>query len=185
MRKLQDAARALAKCEELAREEGAEQFFTVDFFLYFATICDELGYTDRCLEKVEQAMALSPEDPVCENFYGYVLADHSRELDKAEDFINRALESEPDNYAYVDSLAWVYFRKERYGEALIEINRALRLCENYPDPEILAHAGDIYAATGFMILAERYWRSALQEDYAHPEQVKVQLEELSGNKASK
>jgi len=157
----EQAAEAIAMAEGAALKAKNADFFTVDFYLFFATLCEDLGYTDRSLEKIEKAIALEPTDPVCANFKGYVLADHGREFDLAEELVLKALEAEPRNFAYLDSLAWVYFRQERYREALVEINKALRESTRTPDPVILDHAGDIYAANGLLPLAQTYWQGAL------------------------
>ena len=160
----EDAAKALALAEEAALESEDSDFFTVDFYLFFATLCEDLGYTDRSLEKIEKAVALEPTDPVCANFKGYVLADHSRDLDLAEELVLKALEAEPRNFAYLDSLAWVYYRQQRHREALIEINKSLRESTRIPDPVVLDHAGDIYAANELWVLARTYWQAALASE---------------------
>jgi len=161
LKRTEDAAKALAQAEALALKSENTSFFSVDFYMFFATLCDDLGYTERSIEKIRKALELDPVDPVCANFLGYVLADSNQDLDEAEKWVGIALAAEPENYAYLDSIAWVYYRQKRYAEALVEINRALRLAGREPDPVILDHAGDIYAANGLWLLARRYWRAAL------------------------
>ena len=174
----QEAAKALAEAEAAAVKEGKQDFFTVDFYLYFATLCEDLGHTERSLEKAAKALELDPADPVSANFMGYVLADHNRDLPAAEKWVQLALGAEPDNYAYVDSLAWVYFRQQRYGEALVAINRALRLSGREPDPVILDHAGDICAANGLWLLAEKHWREALVSGATTATEIREKLEQI-------
>ncbi len=159
--RLQETAKALATAEELARKAKREAFFTIDFYLFYAAVCEDLGYTDRGLDKVKQALELDPDDAASANFLGYVMADHNRDLPAAETWVLKALAAEPENYAYLDSIAWVYFRQKRYGEALVQINDALRLSTREPDPIILDHAGDIYAANGLWVMARTYWNAAL------------------------
>jgi len=45
-------------------------------------------------------------------------------LPEALKLINKALEQEPENGAYVDSLGWVYFKQGRIKEAIEQLERA-------------------------------------------------------------
>ncbi len=159
---LKKAARELALAENAARSAGNEHFFNVDYYLFYATLCEDMGLTDRAIEEANKALKLKPDDPVSLNFVGYVMADHNRELDKAERLIRRALEADPENVAYLDSLAWVLHRRKRPRQALDAMNRCLRLGGDEADPIILEHAGDIYAANGCPLLARRFWWEAIE-----------------------
>ncbi len=56
--------------------------------------------------------------------------------------ILQAVEAEPDNAAYLDSLGWVLFRLGRFDEAVVQLEKAAAIDE--PDPVILDHLGDAY-----------------------------------------
>jgi len=159
---LKKAARELALAEDAARKVKNEHFFGVDYYLFYATLCEDMGLTDRALEEAGEALKLRPSDPVCLNFVGYVMADHGRELEKAEHLVRRALAAEPNNVAYLDSLAWTLFRRKRFRRALEVMNRCLRLGGDEADAIILDHAGDIYAANGFQLLSRSLWWKALE-----------------------
>lgn len=194
MGKLEEAAREIALAEAAAKkaislvEEGmrkarTDAFFNVDFYLYYAALCEDMGYYDRAIERARKAIEIAPESPVCANFLGYVLADHDRDLEEAEKLIALALDADPDNVAYVDSMAWVYYRQKRFTEALVEINRCLRLGGREADSVILDHAGDIYLANGLLLLARRYWWEALAEDPKEKDAARVRekLDEHGGS----
>ena len=46
-----------------------------------------------------------------------VLFDHGQQLDEAIRLVKRALELEPENPSYQDSLGWAYFRQGNAAEA--------------------------------------------------------------------
>lgn len=71
------------------------------------------------------------------NFLGYMYADRNVKLDEAEELIDRALEIDSQNYAFIDSKAWVLYRKGKYKEAYKYMQEAYRL--NPDDPEIIEH----------------------------------------------
>jgi len=155
------AYRAARLAASTAVNEKETDFFNVGFHLYFAGLCEEANRIDEAVEQAGKALALEPDNPVCLNFIGYVMADHNQELTKAEQFILRAVAAEPENMAYLDSLAWVYYRQKRYAEALPVILDAVRHSEEFVDSVILDHAGDICAKNSLDLLARRYWREAL------------------------
>ena len=53
-------------------------------------------------------------------------AEHNLHLDEAEEMIGRALQLDPNNGAYLDSLGWVFYRKGKYDDALKELLRAVQ-----------------------------------------------------------
>jgi tetratricopeptide (TPR) repeat protein len=65
-----------------------------------------------------------PEHAPTLNYLGYMLADRGERLDEAVGFIKRALEAEPDNASYLDSLGWAYVRMNRLDLAEDPLRRA-------------------------------------------------------------
>jgi tetratricopeptide (TPR) repeat protein len=85
-----------------------------------------------------------PDDAAVSNFYGYLLAEMNKDLDRAEDLVMQALAQEPDNGFFRDSLGWVFFKRGEFERAVVELERAI---EHTPDDAvILEHLGDAYAA---------------------------------------
>ena len=86
-----------------------------------------------------------------------------KDLDKAEDLIRKALEGEPQNGYYIDSLGWVFYAKGEYGRAVEELERAAAIVGN--DPVILEHLGDAYTAVGrYREALDSYEKSKSIED---------------------
>ena len=86
-------------------------------------------------------------------------ADRNENLKEAEEFVRRALKVDEDNPAYLDSLAWIQYRRGEFKEALKIQLKALEHSEE-PDPEILMHLGEIYIALDDSKRAQKYLKQA-------------------------
>lgn len=51
-----------------------------------------------------------PDNAQALNYVGYTLADDNRDLPRALDLLNRAVELSPETDYMLDSLAWVHYR---------------------------------------------------------------------------
>jgi Tfp pilus assembly protein PilF len=102
-----------------------------------------------------------PLDGGITNALGYTLADHKRELPRAEQLIREALAAQPDNPALLDSLGWVLYRRGQYVTALPQLARAFRLLH---DGDVGAHWGEALWAAGQKPAARSTWQRALAAD---------------------
>lgn len=167
-RKQGDLERAYAdmkKAAEGAQATKDDSFFSTGYYFTLALICETTGRVDEAIELCRLAYQREPDNPACANFLGYLLADHNRELEYACELIDQALAKEPDNIAYLDSRAWVYFRQGRFLEAMMVIAELMqRDVDAYDEDGVIAdHAGDIFAANGYQRLAAIYWGLALEK----------------------
>ncbi len=148
---------------------------TTEVCLFAATLCEEQGQIDQAIEYARRAVEQDPDDPSACNFLGYLLADHNRDLDTAAELITKAVAAEPDNDAFLDSLAWVRFRQGRFDEAHAAMNRALTAGLPAVDGVILDHAGDIADALGLHHLATWYWNRALTAGVPNASAIRTKL----------
>ncbi|MGH9610329.1 MAG: tetratricopeptide repeat protein, partial [Bryobacteraceae bacterium] len=95
------------------------------------------------------------------NYLGYMLADRGVRLEEAQRLIKEAVKLDPDNYAFLDSLGWVYYRLNRLPEAEHELARSVKLFSK--DPTIHDHLGDVYFKQGKIQQAIAQWKSSLQD----------------------
>jgi hypothetical protein len=79
-------------------------------------------------------------------------------LDEAEKYILKAVEMEPKNGAYLDSLGWVHYRQGKVEESLLEIKQALKYMNN--DGIIWEHLGDIFSVLSSTQNAWHCWKTA-------------------------
>jgi len=87
--------------------------------------------------------------------------------------IQKALEKQPENGAYLDSYAWALFRLGKLKEAETQIRKALKT--RIKDAVIYEHLGDILDASGKKEEAKTEWKKALELDPQN-EKVKQKLE---------
>lgn len=123
--------------------------------------CDKV---DKARHDLEQLMEQNEDDADVLNAYGYLLASHGQAYDKAANYIRRALEEQPENPAFLDSLGWVCYKQERLEKAQRYLRKAHELADG--DPEIAAHLGEVLWRLGKRDKARRIWHQALS---AHPD----------------
>ena len=109
--------------------------------------------------ELRAAIRLAPGSAEAFNYLGYSLADRGERLEDSVQLIKRALEIDPHNGAYLDSLGWAYFRLGRAEEARTALEQAVR---EFPrDATVLEHLGDVHAALGDNASARAFWQRAL------------------------
>jgi len=130
--------------------------------LSLSNIYVQVGDVAKAEEPLEQILDEFPEDIGAMNDLGYLWADQNKNLELALGMIRKAVEAEPENRAYRDSLGWVYYRLGRFNEAVAEMEKAATVekGEDEPDGVIFDHLGDCYAAAGRKDDAKKAWTRA-------------------------
>jgi Flp pilus assembly protein TadD len=100
-------------------------------------------------------------------------------LDKALEYIKRAVELRPEDGYIRDSLGWVFYKMGDNERARKELEAALTMAPD--DPTLNEHLGDVLRATGSLEKArERYERAlALFGEDGGKERVRQKLKELA------
>ena len=123
--------------------------------------------------ELRAAIRLAPGSAEAFNYLGYSLADRGERLDDSVGLIRRALEIDPHNGAYLDSLGWAYFRQGRTEDARQALEQAVR---EFPrDATVLEHLGDVHAALGDTASARAFWQRALDAGPAAREELEKKL----------
>jgi tetratricopeptide (TPR) repeat protein len=156
-RRYSDAEEAARKAESFASEPNDNEMA----WLLLGAVYDKQKQYDKAEDEFKKALNINPKNAQVLNYYGYMLADRGIRLDEAQDLIQRAVDQEPFNGAYLDSLGWVYFKQNKLDEAESMLRKAV---EREPhDPTIRLHLGDVYAKQGRMDLAATEWEKSLNE----------------------
>lgn len=93
------------------------------------------------------------------NYLGYMWADRGENLPRALELIRKAVDLEPSNGAYLDSLGWVYFRLNKLDKAEENLLAASTL--NPDDATVEEHLGDLWEKKGDLAKARESWKRAL------------------------
>ncbi len=134
------------------------------YYFYLAVAYEKLNEIDKSIDSLRQAIKYNQNSARSFNYLGYLYADKNFNIDEAYTLIKKALEIEPDNGAYLDSLGWVYYRKGDYNLALKNLLLAEeRLDEtSNPDPVVYDHLGDTYIKLNNKNKAIFYWEKSLK-----------------------
>jgi tetratricopeptide (TPR) repeat protein len=158
---------AVATFEEALHEAQLDQdddVINAKFYFNYGAAAEQAGLYDKAADLLRKSIARDPANSAeaC-NYLGYMWADHNMNLDEAETMIRRALESEPNNASYLDSLGWVEFRKGKFDQALTDLLRAAKTADR-DDPVIFEHIGDTYLKLNRVPEALEAWQKALTLD---------------------
>ena len=114
----------------------------VDYLAQIAILEFELASNkedviDKVIVKFEKALK-TIDNPMYQNYLAYILIDYDKDINKGIKLVKRALKKEPDNLAYIDTLAWGEYKanncEEAYKQMKIVVDKA-----GLEDSEIKLH----------------------------------------------
>lgn len=157
LRRWEEAEAAAKKADQLS--ESADEREYVAFVE--GSIFERQKKFDAAEERFRKVLANDPNNAMALNYLGYMLADRNVRLDEALALIKKAVEIDPQNGAYLDSLGWAYYRLGKYDLAEEKLRKAVSRSNN--DATLHDHLGDVYLKTGKIRLAVAHWERALEE----------------------
>jgi tetratricopeptide (TPR) repeat protein len=166
-REAKQSQQAVATFEEALHEAQLDEDNTVinaRFYFNYGAAAEQAGLYEKAADLLRKCIALDPANSAeaC-NYIGYMWAEHNMHLDEAETMVKRALESEPNNGSYLDSLGWVEFRQGKFEQALSDLLRAAKALRQ-DDPVVFEHIGDTYWKLNRIPEALKAWQRALTLD---------------------
>ena len=152
-----DASEILDKAEALATKPEEKAFVAY----YRGTVAERQKLFDQAEIEFRKGLQFAPDFAPIENYLGYMLAERGQKLDEAVTMLKKAVTFDPQNGAYLDSLAWAYYKQGQYALAEdFERKAAVRMSN---DPTVLDHLGEIDAKTGKLPQAIDEWQRSLQQ----------------------
>jgi len=182
-REAKQIQQAVATFEEALHEAELDQdteIVNAKFYFNYGATAEQAGLYEKAADLLRKSIALDPANAAeAYNYLGYMWGDHNMYLDEAEDMIKRALQIEPDNGSFLDSLGWVEFRKGRFDQALADLLRAAKNMD-HEDAVVFEHIGDVYLKLNRVPQALEAWQKALVLD---PKNKKLS-EKIDGTKTT-
>jgi len=157
LKRWNQAEEALNKAESLSTSAEDKEYV---YFLRGSTYEREKKY-DEAEAEFKKVLSIHPQSAVVLNYLGYMNADRGVRLDESLNYIKQAVNLDPANGAYLDSLGWAYFRLGKYDLAEENLTRASSHMGK--DPTVQEHLGDLYQKTGRLKLAAAHWERAIEE----------------------
>jgi len=166
-REAKQTQRAVATFEEALREAQLDQnneIVNAKFYFNYGVTAEQAGLYEKAADLLRRSIALDPTNAAeAYNYLGYMWADHNMHLDEAKEMIERALQIEPNNGSYLDSLGWVEFRQGKFDQALADLLRAVKNLDR-EDPIVFEHIGDTYLKLQRVPEALESWQKAFALD---------------------
>jgi predicted Zn-dependent protease len=147
---------------ELVKNAAAARPEDTDLQFQLGSLYERAGDRKTAEKAFLALLEKNPDHAPTLNYLGYMWAEGSVNLDKAQEMLTRAVGQEPNNGAYVDSLGWVYFRLGKLDLAEKYLTDATRLLPR--DATVHEHLGDVLAARGDRQRALQSYRTALDLD---------------------
>ncbi|MBN1925901.1 MAG: tetratricopeptide repeat protein [Prolixibacteraceae bacterium] len=131
------------------------------FELYRAEAYYNLDNYSEAFTAFEKVIEIEPDNFVAMNNYAYYLSLKGEKLDRAETLSGKVVQANPNNATYLDTHAWVLFKKKEYRLAKFYMETALKnggdesavVVEHYGD--IIFHLDDIEGAIS-------YWKKSAE-----------------------
>jgi tetratricopeptide (TPR) repeat protein len=157
LRRFKEADEELAKATPMTSKKEDK--------LYLLFLKGALADREKHMEQAEgffrQALDIDQNNAMTLNYMGYMFADKGLRLQEALKLIRKAVEQEPMNGAYLDSLGWVYFKLGEYELAEENLRQAVE--RDQSDATVHDHLGDLYEKTGRIRLAAAQWELSLSQ----------------------
>ena len=127
-----------------------------------AIASDALNYWNESDSLYEGLIESDTNDVQALNNYSYSLVERNIQLNKALAMAKKAIELEPNNAAYLDTIGWIYYKMDNVEKALNFIRKSVELDNN--NAVVLEHLGDVLFSNNQIEEAMLFYLKALDID---------------------
>ncbi len=132
----------------------------VDLLGTLGLIYNEQKRFNECDSIYSKALEIDSANALVLNNFAYSLSERGIELQRALKMVSIAVEKDPKNPSYLDTIGWVYYQLGNYESAEINIRKAI---DAEPDNStIVEHLGDVLFKKGNKVEALSIWQKALK-----------------------
>ena len=130
-----------------------------DLFLYASNL-DKIGKWKEAKVLFLELLKKNPHDTFTLNYLSYKLALKNQELELALDLIKKALDLDPDNGFFLDTLGWVQYKRNNFKSAVYFLEKSVSILPR--SAEVIDHLGDCYLMLNRTKEAVFEWNKALK-----------------------
>jgi tetratricopeptide (TPR) repeat protein len=134
--------------------------------LWMANLQVAEGKNDTAIQHFTQVLNDNPNNALALNNLAYLLTQSHKEPDEALKFAQKAIELEPDNPNFLDTLGWVLYEKGLYPSAIQYLERAV---SDKGDAVSRYHLAMAYAKAGDLARGRTTLEAALKVNPKLPE----------------
>jgi tetratricopeptide (TPR) repeat protein len=149
---------------------------STSFLFWLGAAYERLGRKQEAEEALGEVLEIDPDFAPALNYLGYMWAEQGENLERALELVQHAVNLDPDNGAYIDSLGWAHFQLGQYDEARGYLEKAVDLVGE--DAVVLEHLGDLYLALSRREDARALYRRALAVGGENSGQLQEKLDRL-------
>ncbi len=155
---------------ELEAQSAQPALLDSRFYFEFGMSAEQAGLYDRAGLLLKKSLGMEDDNrriALISNYLGYMWVDHSMNLEEGGSLIKRALEIDPENGAYLDSLGWYYYRTNQFEQASVELAKAVQATQP-EDAAVYEHLGDTFLKLNETEKAVAAWQKAVDLDATNP-----------------
>jgi tetratricopeptide (TPR) repeat protein len=144
-------------------QDAQAKFPTVNAIAFeLGTVFDKQKKYADAESAFKQVLAREPDNATALNYLGYMLAERGERLEESVAYLKKALEIEPENGSFLDSLGWAYFKADKLDLAEDNLRRAAD--QLHANSVIQEHYGQVLFKLGRYDEAIAAWTRALNGD---------------------
>ena len=120
LRKWKEAGEQIDAAEAISTKQDDK------IYIYFlrGALDERQKHFDSAEEQFRKILSIDSTNAMTLNYLGYMLGDRGVKLDDALAMVQKAVQLDPQNGAYLDSLGWVYFKMGQYALAEANLRKA-------------------------------------------------------------
>jgi len=123
-------------------------------------VLEELDMFAQCDSVYEKGLKALPENALLLNNFAYSLSERDIRLPEALEMSQKAIDMEPENGAYLDTIGWILYKMENYKQARDYILKSIQLRPK--SAVVLDHLGDVYYKLDDISNAKKYWKMSIE-----------------------
>ena len=123
-----------------------------------AVTYDKKNDKDNAIKQLQKCLELDRDDPEVNNYLAYLYSELSINLEDAKTYIQISLSADYENYAYLDTAGWIYYKMNNLEKAKFYLEKARQSMikkEKY-EAVIYEHLIELYKKLGDQKTVEHY-----------------------------